>query len=126
MPIFSRNQGAIARADVEIERAGYSYAAVRLRVSTEVRTALIRFNQARQANDIWTRGIVPSLETEQGQAEAAYRAGELALITLLDVDRRLADARLRALDASASLARAAIALDQSVGRVCAGDEDSSR
>ncbi len=126
VPIFSRNQGAIARADVEIERAGYSYAAVRLRVSTEVRTALVRFNQARQANDIWTREIVPSLEAEQGQAEAAYRVGELALIALLDVNRRLADARLRALDASASLARAAIALDQSVGRVCARDEDSSR
>jgi outer membrane protein, heavy metal efflux system len=123
MPIFSRNQGAIGRAEVEIERAGYAYAAVRLRVSTEVRTALVRFTQAQRANDVWTRDIVPSLEMEQQQAEGAYRAGELALISLLDVNRRLGEARLRAVDASASLMRAAIALDQSVGRVCDRDKD---
>jgi cobalt-zinc-cadmium efflux system outer membrane protein len=120
LPVFFRNQGAIGRAASEIERASHAYTAVRLKVSSEVRTALVRLTQAQEAERVWTREILPSLETEQRQAESAYRVGELPLISLLDVTRRLGDARLRAVDASASLGRAAVTLDQSVGRICVG------
>ena len=37
IPIFSRNQGGIRRADVEVERASRHYAAVRAQVATDVR-----------------------------------------------------------------------------------------
>jgi outer membrane protein, heavy metal efflux system len=88
LPVFARNQGAISRASSELARATHTYAAVRLRVSSDVRTAFVRFNQARQDEGVWTGDIVPSLETEQRQAEAAYRAGELPLLALLDESRR--------------------------------------
>ena len=39
VPIFSRNQGGIGRADAEIERAGRQYAAVRAQVIADVRSA---------------------------------------------------------------------------------------
>jgi cobalt-zinc-cadmium efflux system outer membrane protein len=119
LPIFWRNQGAIGRADAEIERASRQYAAVRAHVIADVRSATVRVQQAQQAIAAWQNEIVPSLEIEQRQAESAYEAGETPLLTLLDVSRRLVEGRTQLLDAEADLQRATIALEQSIGRSCA-------
>ena len=118
VPIFSRNQGGIGRADAEVERASRQYAAVRAQVVSDVRSAAVRVQQAEQAISAWREEIVPSLEVEQRQAESAYQAGEIPLFTLLDVSRRLVDGRTRLLDAEADLQRATIALERSIGRSC--------
>jgi cobalt-zinc-cadmium efflux system outer membrane protein len=120
IPVFSQNQGAIGRADAEVERASRRYAAVRAQVVADVRSAAVRVQQAEQAIGAWRADIVPSLEIEQRQAETAYQAGEIPLFTLLDASRRLVDGRMRLLDAEAALDRAMIALEQSIGRSCAG------
>jgi len=120
IPLFNRNQGGVGRATAEIERASRLYLAARTRVIAEVRSAAIRVSQARQALDVWTAEIVPSLEIEQRQAESAYTAGEIPLFTVLDVSRRLVDGRLRQLDAQSDLFRARIALDRAIGRSCKG------
>lgn len=119
VPLFSRNQGGISRADAEVERAGRNYAAVRAQVVADIRTAAVRVHQSEQAMDAWRDEIVPSLEVEHHQAESAYRAGEIPLFALLDVSRRLVDGRSRLLDAEADLQRATIALERSIGRSCA-------
>ena len=118
VPIFSRNQGAIGRADAEVERASRQYAAVTAQVMADVRSAHVRVRQAEQAISAWRDEIVPSLEIEQRQAESAYQAGEIPLFALLDVSRRLVDGRTRLLDAEADLQRATIALERSIGRSC--------
>ena len=61
---------------------------------------------------------MPSLVTEQRQAEGAYNAGEVPLFSVLDVSRRLVDSRARQLDAEADLFRARIALERAIGRYC--------
>ena len=119
LPIFSRNQGGISRAEAELERASRRYAALRAQVSVDVRTAAIRVRQAQAAFDAWSTDIVPSLVIEQRQAESAYQAGEAPLFTLLDVGRRLVDGRMRQLDAEAALQKALVNLDRSIGRSCA-------
>lgn len=118
VPVFNRNQGGAARAAVEIERASRLYAAARLRVLADVRSAGIRLGQAQASFGVWSREIVPSLEIEQRQAESAYRAGEIPLLNVLDVSRRLVDGRMRELDAEAETFRARIALDRAIGRAC--------
>jgi len=118
IPLFNRNQGGAARADAEVERASRLYLAARTHVIAEVRSAAARAAQAGQAMDAWSRDIVPSLETEHRQAESAYNAGETALLNVLDVSRRLVDARMRQVDAEADLFRARIALDRAMGRYC--------
>ena len=119
LPIFSRNQGGISRAEAELERASRRYAALRAQVGIDVRTAAIRVRQAQAAFDGWSTDIVPSLEIEQRQAESAYQAGEAPLFTLLDVGRRLIDGRMRQLDAEAALQKALVNLDRTIGRSCA-------
>jgi cobalt-zinc-cadmium efflux system outer membrane protein len=118
IPLFSRNQGAVGRADVEVERASRQYAAVRAQVAADVRSAGVRVLQAQQAIAAWRDDILPSLQTEERQAESAYQAGEIPLFSLLDVSRRLVDGRTRMLDAEADLQRATIALERGMGRSC--------
>ena len=118
LPFFTRNQSGIARATVEIQRASHLYAAARAQVIADVRSAGAREAQAQQALDAWSFEIVPSLETEQRQADSAYRAGEIPLFNVLDVSRRLIDGRMRQLDAEADLSRARISLERAIGRYC--------
>lgn len=118
LPLFNRNQGAVARANVEVQRAGRRYAAARAQVVADVRSAAVRLNQAQQSLQAWRDDIVPSLETEQRQAENAYQAGEVALFAVLDVSRRLVDGRMRQLDAEADLYRSRITLERAIGRYC--------
>lgn len=118
LPLFNRNQGGRARATAEIERASQLYAAARLQVVTDVRTAGVRVAQAQQALEAWTRDIVPSLEIEHRQAEGAYQAGEIPLLNVLDVSRRLVDGRMQQLTAEADWLRSRIALDRAMGRYC--------
>jgi cobalt-zinc-cadmium efflux system outer membrane protein len=118
LPIFNRNQGGVERATVEIARASRLYIAARSNVIADVRSAGVRVTQAQQALDAWSNDIVPSLETEQRQAESAYSAGEVPLFNVLDVSRRLVDGRMRQLDAEADLFRARISLDRAIGRYC--------
>ena len=120
IPLFARNQGGISRTEAELSRASRAYLAIRVQVVAEVRTASIRFEQAQQAARIWEDEVVPSLELEERQAESAYRAGEIALLSLLDVSRRLVEARIRRLEASIDQQKAAVALERSVGHSCAG------
>jgi outer membrane protein, heavy metal efflux system len=118
IPIFNRNQGGISRADAELHRASRRYAAIRAQLGVDVRAAAIRVRQAQAARDAWRTGIVPSLETEQRQAESAYQAGEVPLFVLLDVGRRLIDGRMRLLESEAALQKAFISLERSIGRSC--------
>ena len=118
LPLFFRNQGGIARTTAEIERASRLYAAARAQVVADVRSAAVRVTQAQDALDAWASDIVPSLEIEHRQAESAYQAGEIPLLAVLDVSRRLVDGRMQQLDAEAGLFRARIALDRAIGRYC--------
>ena len=118
IPIFNRNQGGTARATVEIERASRLYALARATVIADVRSAGVRVDQAQEALAAWSNDIVPSLVTEQRQAETAYNAGEVPLFNVLDVSRRLVDGRMRALDAEADSFRARISLERALGRYC--------
>lgn len=118
VPLFNRNQGGTARATVEIERASQLYATARLQVVSDVRSAGVRVAQAQQALEAWTRDIMPTLEVEQRQAESAYQAGEIPLLNVLDVSRRLVDGRMQQLTAEAGLLRSRIALDRAMGRYC--------
>jgi outer membrane protein, heavy metal efflux system len=120
IPIFSRNQGAISRADAELQRASRRYAAIRAQLAVDVRAAAIRVRQARTTLEAWRTEIVPSLEIEQRQAESAYQAGEVPIFVLLDVGRRLIDGRLRALESEATLQKALVGLERSIGRSCSG------
>lgn len=116
LPIFNRNQGAISRAEAEIERAAKQLIATRHRVSTEVQQAYNQLEQAGESLRQWRSNVLPQLEREIRLAEKSYSAGDVSYLFVLQTTQRLTDAHLREVDMQAALARAKAQLERSVGR----------
>jgi cobalt-zinc-cadmium efflux system outer membrane protein len=115
IPIFHQNQGAIARAEAEVEKAGRHYIALRDMIALEVRQAYTRYFQAREALQTWNEEIVPSVEEAIAQAEKAYLGGGTSLLLMLQTSRQLLDSQVQRAEAAAGLRRAAAQLERSVG-----------
>lgn len=119
LPLFERNQAAIARAEAELAVAARAYLAVRDTIVLDVRQAGTRLAESREALAGWRSSLLPALELDLLQAERTYGEGEAAYLFVLETTRRLTDGRIRAAEAEAEVRRAGARLDQSVGRTCA-------
>jgi cobalt-zinc-cadmium efflux system outer membrane protein len=118
IPLFDRNQGGRARAAVEMQRASLAYLAARQRVATELTDALTLSSQARVTLASWQQTVVSPLEEQVRMADRAFAAGDVTYLFVLDMTRRLTDARLRAREIEADLARAMARVERVVGRPC--------
>jgi len=116
LPIFNRNQGAISRADAEVERAAWLYLAARDRVELEVREARTLHVQAFQSLERLRRDVLPAVRRNADLAENSYRNGDISYLTVLEAARPLAEMRLREAEAAAELCRSAVQLERSIGR----------
>ena len=118
VPIFNRNQGGKARAQAEIQRASSLYLATRQRVATEVRAATAQYRQASVAAGEWQKTVLEPLEEQVQVADRAFNEGEVAYLFVIEMNRRLTDARLRTREAEADIARALARLERAIGRRC--------
>jgi outer membrane protein, heavy metal efflux system len=116
LPIFNWNEGAIARAEGERERAARNVQTVRDRVIQEVRQAHALYAQAAADYRQWTAEIRPAVEEAIRRAEATYKEGGAALVLVLETSRQLIEARAREAQLRADLLRAAAELERAVGR----------
>jgi cobalt-zinc-cadmium efflux system outer membrane protein len=116
VPVFNQNQGVVARADAELERARRQRQTLRDRIILEVREAHARVAQARRDRDAWRTQVLPALEQAVGLAEKAYQGGETPLLLVLDASRQLLDARVREAQVDSDLRRARAELERAVGR----------
>ena len=116
IPIFNRNQGGIARAKAEMERASWNYLTVKDRILLEVRDAHTRLAQAREALGEWDQKILPPLETTTQQAQRAFELGNVSLLLVYENTRQLLTARVRHAEIEADLRRAHAELERSVGQ----------
>jgi cobalt-zinc-cadmium efflux system outer membrane protein len=116
LPIFRRNDGAVARAEAEVTRAVRQLNTVHDRIVLEVREAHARYEQATEQLRIWQAEIVPSTEEAVAQAQAAFEHGEASLVAVLEATRQLLDARVCTVESAAARRRAWAELERSVGR----------
>ena len=120
LPFFNRNQAGLARANAEIRRAGGQYVAVRQRVAGELRDATTQFQQASVALAGWRDTVLVPLEEQVQVANRAFADGDVAFLFVLEMQRRLTEARLRTREAEADLARALARIERAIGRRCGG------
>lgn len=116
IPIFNQNQGAVARAEAEVERSRRQYAKLRDSVVLEVRQAHTRLLQAQQDLRIWREQVVPQADEAATTARKALEEDGVSLLLVLETTRQLLDARQRELQAAADVRRAVAELERSVGR----------
>lgn len=122
LPLFNRNQGGVARAQADLQRASGLYLAARQRVATEVRLAATQYERATVAAAAWRSTVLSPLEEQVQVADRAFNEGEVAYLFVIEMNRRLTDARLRTREADADIARALARLERAVGRRCTATE----
>jgi cobalt-zinc-cadmium efflux system outer membrane protein len=122
LPLFNRNQGNITRAEAELQRAGSLYLAARQRVATEVRTAAAQYERATAAAAEWRATVLTPLEEQVQVADRAFHEGEVAYVFVIEMNRRVTDARLRTREAEADIVRAQARLERAIGRRCGTTE----
>ncbi len=115
-PIFNRNQGGIARADAEVERAAWHYLALRQRVAGEVQESLNQYRQARETLAIWEAQTVPLTVENARLARNSFTSGDQSYLFVLDAIRRLIEVRQREAELRTDVHRAEAQLDRSIGQ----------
>ena len=117
LPIFSRNQGEIARAQVQQQQARAKVHALEQEIATEAATAYAEYAAARD--------IVATIETQmlttatdvRTTTEYSYRRGEASFVELLDAVRAYNDTMQSYNEARAGYARSLYSLDSIAGKV---------
>ncbi len=116
LPVFNRNEGTIARAEAEYDRADRQRQTVRNQIILDVHQAQFRYTQARAELEVLDKKVLPEVEGAIRRAERAYREGDTPYVVVLQTTRQLLDSRLRREQLQAELRRAWAELERNVGR----------
>jgi cobalt-zinc-cadmium efflux system outer membrane protein len=116
IPILSRNQGRIQRADAEVVQAGRQYAALKDRVEQEVTEALARLTQAQASQAQLTERVRPPVERSIQLSQRAFENGDLPIMNVLEATRQIHDINLRQAEAAAAVQRALAQLERAIGK----------
>ena len=113
LPLWNRNQGAIAAAAAERDGARELLAARELAARAEVDAAVARDREARRAVDLYAASILALAQRNNDVLLEAYELGSVPLTGLLDnqrryleIERAYTDTLFRAYDARVALRRA--------------------
>jgi cobalt-zinc-cadmium efflux system outer membrane protein len=87
LPMFDRNEGAVAQADAERARAEAELAAAETKVRGDLMIALAEHAGAAANLRLVRQNVAPSAEQALAQAQAAYREGGADYLALLDAQR---------------------------------------
>lgn len=87
LPVFNRNQGAIARAEAESRRQDFEVARVRLQVRREVQQAYNALQTQQRLVESLESTYVPGAKRVRDIAQQSFRLGATDLINFLDAER---------------------------------------
>ncbi len=117
LPIFSRNQGEIARAQVQQQQFLTKVRALENDIASEVTTAYAEYSTAREIIDTIERQMLTEAQNVRTTTEYSYRRGEATFVEFLDAVRAFNDTMLSYNEARAEYARSLYALDSISGKV---------
>lgn len=110
-----RNLGAIEAAQARTVAARLRREHLESVVRLEVEAAFHRWQSARNAVDIFNRGVIGQSERNVVVLRQAYTLGQLRILDVLNEQRRLIETQLTYLDAQSELFEAFAELEASVG-----------
>jgi cobalt-zinc-cadmium efflux system outer membrane protein len=115
LPLFYHGQGEVALSTARLELLRLTLASQRTNVSAQVAAAYFDYlAKSHQVGEYRDKVLPGNLRLEE-MAEESYRAGKTNLLTLLDAQRRLSDARKAYLDALFAAQSSFAVLEEAVG-----------
>jgi len=117
LPIFSRNQGEVARAQVQQQQTRTKVQALEQDIASEVANAYAEYSASHEiVQTIETRMLTPARDVRT-TTEYSYRRGEASFVEFLDAVRAYNDTMQSYNEARAAYARSLYALDAISGKV---------
>ena len=115
LPVFNRNQGAVAADTAAIQAARSQVAAVNLNLRHEVAQNLIRFNGAQARVAVYRSGVRDQAAHNLDVVRQTYSYGRATLLDVIAEQRRYIDIETGYTDILLDAYAARIALEQAVG-----------
>ena len=115
IPLFNRNQGAKAVAEIAIRQAQRRREFVEATVRSEVAAAYARFEAARNSLDLFQRGVIERSARNITAVRTAYQLGAYRVTELLAEQRRLLDSQREYIEALTERYRALAEIQSAVG-----------
>lgn len=116
LPIFNRNQGNIARAEVTVSQVIIELQGRQQQVIADVRKAYQEYSNNRKAVQYYQDNILPRARRVHEDTLRRYNAGTAGLLDLFAAQREYNDVVRRYLTASVLLRRSALRLNTAVGQ----------
>ncbi|MCA9037299.1 MAG: TolC family protein [Planctomycetaceae bacterium] len=116
IPIFDHNQGGVHSADWSVNQAVQNYNAIHDQIVADVQTSYSQYQQADENRAQLRYNVLTSLDEAVRLADKAFAGGGTSYFLVLQTTTQYLDARVREIQLTADLRRAAANLDRSVGR----------
>ena len=117
LPVFSRNQGEVARARAQQAQADAKTRALEADIRAELDSALNDYASAKRIVERIESDMLQPSRDVRATMEYSYQRGEASLVELLDAVRAFNDTARSYNDARADYARSLYALDAISGKV---------
>jgi cobalt-zinc-cadmium efflux system outer membrane protein len=117
LPLFNRNQGEIARAQVQQQQLKAKAQALENDIASEVANAYAQYATSREIVDTIERQMLTQAQDVRTTTEYSYRGGEASFIEFLDAVRAFNDTMQSYNEARAEYARSLYTLDSISGKV---------
>jgi cobalt-zinc-cadmium efflux system outer membrane protein len=115
LPLFNRNQDELLRANAELAILNAQRTLLVTRARGEVGGLAAEARELRNAARLFREQALPTSERLTATAEAAYRAGEVGILELLDAYRTALDAEVEAAELEQRAREAEIELTRALG-----------
>jgi cobalt-zinc-cadmium efflux system outer membrane protein len=116
LPLWNWNQGNIARAEAELERAERQRQTINNQIVQDVYQAFLRYSQTQAELKVLDTLVRPEAEETLDRTELAYKEGNTSYVVVLQTTQQLINSRLRQFQLQADLLRFWAELERSVGR----------
>lgn len=116
VPLFNWNQGNIARAEAELERAVRNQKTIAYQIILDVHRSYSQYRQSCSELEVLRAKVRPEIEGAVRRAQSAYREGNVPIFIVLETTRQRLDTDLREAVLAGDMRRFWAELERSVGR----------
>ena len=103
LPIANQNQGAISRAEAELEKAELTLQDLKQQALLEIKSSHLQYQQTCHDWHVLQNILIPTAQEMLHRTEQAYQKGDISYLQTLEASRQIVDTQMREVQLKADL-----------------------
>lgn len=103
LPIANQNQGAISRAEAELEKAELTLQDLKQQALLEIKSSHLQYQQTCHDWHTLQSNLIPTAQEILQRTEQAYQKGDISYLQTLEASRQIVDTQMREVQLKADL-----------------------